>query len=221
MYICGAALDSVKEYALSTAWDVSSASYSQAFSISAQETDCGDLAFNDDGTKMYVLGATGDDVNEYDLSTAWDVSSASYSQAFSVSAQETNPRGLCFSVDGIKMYVTGRNSDEIHEYDLSTAWDVSSASYSQSFSVSSQEGNPTAVIISPSGNNVFICGASGADYNEYSLSVPFDISTSSYVRVKGPLSGEYSPQALFINYDGTKMYFIGEVGLTVYEYDIG
>ena len=27
------------------------------------------LAFNNDGTKMFVLGSSGDDVNEYDLAS--------------------------------------------------------------------------------------------------------------------------------------------------------
>jgi hypothetical protein len=41
---------------------------------------------------MYVIGSTGDDVNEYDLSSAWDVSSASFLQTKSVAAQDTNPQ---------------------------------------------------------------------------------------------------------------------------------
>jgi hypothetical protein len=40
-----------------------------------------------------LLGFSGDDVNEYDLSTAWDISTASYLQNFSVIAQETSPQG--------------------------------------------------------------------------------------------------------------------------------
>jgi hypothetical protein len=33
---------------------------------------------------MFVVGASGDDVNEYDLSVGFDISSAVYSQNFSV-----------------------------------------------------------------------------------------------------------------------------------------
>ncbi len=43
---------------------------------------------------MYVIGYAGDDVNEYDLSTAWDVTSASYLQNFSVAAQEATPQSI-------------------------------------------------------------------------------------------------------------------------------
>jgi sugar lactone lactonase YvrE len=67
---------------------------------------------------MYVIGTAGDDVNEYDLSTAWDVSSASFLQLFSVAAQETVPQSVFFKPDGTKMYVIGTASDVIWAYDL-------------------------------------------------------------------------------------------------------
>jgi hypothetical protein len=75
--------------------------------VLGQETFVQDLFFKSDGAKMYVVGSIGDDVNEYDLSTAWDISTASYLQNFSVSAQEISPTSLFFKPDGLKMYVVG------------------------------------------------------------------------------------------------------------------
>jgi hypothetical protein len=88
---------------------------------------------------MYVIGYTGDDVNEYDLGTAWDITTASYLQNFSVSAQEITPQGVFFKPDGTKMYVVGSVGDDVNEYDLSTAWDITTSSYLQNFSVAAQE----------------------------------------------------------------------------------
>ena len=63
------------EYTLSTAWDVSTADF-DSVSISRQDGDAKRIKFNNDGTKMFVLGRGGDDtVYEYTLSTAFDVSS--------------------------------------------------------------------------------------------------------------------------------------------------
>jgi hypothetical protein len=53
-------------------------------SVSAQETQPDDVAFNTDGTKMFIVGRNGDDVNEYTLSTGFDVSTASFIDSFSV-----------------------------------------------------------------------------------------------------------------------------------------
>ena len=49
-------------------------------------------------------------------------------QTFSVAAQELNPTGLFFKPDGTKMYVVGDRHD-VYEYDLSSAWNVSTASF--------------------------------------------------------------------------------------------
>ena len=38
-----------------------------AFSLVGQEDDVTGFSFNDDGSKMFVVGTTGDDVNEYTL----------------------------------------------------------------------------------------------------------------------------------------------------------
>jgi len=92
------------------AWDIFTAGYSQKFSIAAQEISPHGIFFKPDGTKMYVIGSDGDDVNEYNLGTAWDVSTAVYSQLFSVAGEDTIPTGIFFKPDGLKMYVIGWSS---------------------------------------------------------------------------------------------------------------
>ena len=60
-----------------------------------------------------------DDINEYDLSTAWDVSTASFvSLPFDISGLGTQPKGLFFKPDGTKMYVIVDIGNDINEYDL-------------------------------------------------------------------------------------------------------
>ena len=88
-------------------YDISEATYFQEFSVAAQETIPTDIVFNNDGTKMYVLGDAGNDVNEYHLTTAYDIASATYVERLSVYAQERNPSGIAFNNDGTKMYVIG------------------------------------------------------------------------------------------------------------------
>ena len=48
------------------------------------------------------------DINEYTLSTPFDVSTATFANVvFSVSGQETDPTGMAFSNNGLKMFVVG------------------------------------------------------------------------------------------------------------------
>jgi len=212
MYVIGTVGDDVNEYDLSTAWDVSTASYLQNFSVAAQEATPQDIFFKPDGTKMYIIGSTGDDVNEYDLSTAWDVSSASYLQNFSVSDEETAPRGIFFKPDGTKMYVIGQNEDDVNEYDLSTAWDVSSASYLQNFSVAAQETVPQGIFFKPDGTKMYVIGQTGEDVNEYDLSTAWDVTSASYLQNFSVAAQEIAPTDVFFKPDGTKMYIIGTAG---------
>jgi sugar lactone lactonase YvrE len=68
---------------------------------------------------MFVCGVQGDDVNEYDLSTAWDVSTASFLQNFCVVTFVASPNGIFFKPDGTKMFVVGSTDDAIAVYNLS------------------------------------------------------------------------------------------------------
>jgi len=220
MYIIGSSGDDVNEYDLSTAWDISTASYLQNFSVAAQEISPQSIFFKPDGTKMYIIGSSGDDVNEYDLSTAWDVTSASYLQNFSVAAQETGPSGMFFKPDGTKMYVIGTTGDDVNEYDLSTAWDVTSASYLQNFSVSAQETGPTGIFFKPDGTKMYVIGSTGDDVNEYDLSTAWDITTTSYLQNFSVSAQETFPTGIFFKPDGSKMYVIGSTGDAVYSYTL-
>jgi DNA-binding beta-propeller fold protein YncE len=199
MYICGNGSNSILEYSLSTAWVVSSASYSSSISIGTQENTPTGLTFSTDGTKMYVVGFTNQTVLQYSLSTAWDLSTASYaSTSFSVSSQETQPESLFFKSDGTKMFVIGSLGDDVNEYDLSTAWDVSTASYGQNFSVSSQQTAPKGIFFKSDGDRMYIVGTTSAQVSEYTvgssadatLTWPTSIEWAGSVAPAAPANGE-------------------------------
>ena len=222
MYMGSISTNTIYEYNLSTAWDVSTAVYStNSKSISSQEDAVSGLFFKTDGTKMYLCGKTGDDVNEYNLSTAWDVSTASYSQNFSVSSQETNPSGLFFRTDGLKMYVAGASGDDVNEYTLSTAWDVSTSSYVQNFSFSSRDNDVSGIFFKEDGLKMFHAGDQNNKAYEYTLSTAWDVTTASFVQDFDISSQEQYPKAISFKSDGSKMFVFGEDGNDVSEYNIG
>jgi DNA-binding beta-propeller fold protein YncE len=221
MFIVGESGDEVNEYTLSTGFDVSTATFIDAFSVSAQETAPQGIAFNTDGTKMFIVGESGDDVNEYALSTGFDVSAASYSQNFSVSAQETNPTGITFNTDGTKMFIVGSTGDDVNEYALSTGFDVSTASFTDAFSVSAQETQPDDVAFNTDGTKMFIVGRNGDDVNEYALSTGFDVSTAVYSQNFSVVGQDTVPTGIAFNTDGTKMFVVGYTSVNVNEYSIG
>ncbi len=209
MYVLGGTGDDVNEYNLSTPWLVSTASYLQNFSVAAQDGAPQGIAFKPDGTKMYIAGNDGDDINEYDLSSAWNISTASFLQNFSVAAKETAPRGVAFKPDGTKMYVVGDSSDSVHEYDLGTAWNISTATFLQSFSVSGQDTSPQDIAFKTDGTKMYIVGDTGDDVNEYDLGTAWNISTASYVQnFSVSATAGTEPTGLAFKPDGTAMYVL-------------
>jgi hypothetical protein len=217
LYVSGTSQDTVSEYDLSTAWDISTASHLQDFSVASQEANVKALFLSPDGLKMYVMGASGIDVNEYTLSTAWDISTASYVGVFSISAQEVTPTGLFFKSDGTKMYVLGSNGDDVNEYNLSTAWSISTASYSQNFSVASQDNEPTDLFFSSDGTRMVIVGDTNNTVYLYNLSTGWDVSTASFSHSFSVASQTTTPQAVHMGSDGDKLYVCGN-SYIIYQY---
>jgi DNA-binding beta-propeller fold protein YncE len=222
MYVIGSISDSVNEYNLGTSWNISTASYLQNFSVSTEETAPTDLFFKPDGTKMYIIGTSGDDVNEYNLSTPWSVNTASYLQNFSFLTQTENPTGLAFKPDGTKIYITNNVTARVFEYSLSSAWDVSAAFYVQSLNVLAQEASPHGVSFKPDGTKMYIIGTNGNKINEYSLSTPWDISTATFTVATFSFTaqGATSCRGLYFKPDGLS-FFISDITLdSVLQYDI-
>ena len=211
-------LDSAPATTLNWVADLANASYSQAFSISSQEAAPSGISFNTDGSKMFVVGYSADNVNEYALSTSFDVSTASYTRAFSVAAQDTSPMGIAFNTDGTKMFVAGQTGDAVYEYALSTGFNISTASYTQTFSVSAQDGSPKGLAFNTDGSKMFVLGADAQDVYEYALTTGFDISTSSFTDSFSVSSQDTSPQDVAFSADGSKMFVIGIANDKVYEY---
>jgi len=220
MYSLGNTNDSVYQYSLSTAWDLSTASYdSVSFSVASQVGTPADLAFNDSGTKMYVLNAGDSSVYQYTLSTAFDLSTASYdSVSFSAASQDSEIHAMVLKVDGTKFYLLGRGNDTIYQYSLSTAYDLSTASYdSVSFSVASQESSPMSMEFTNTGSTLFIAGIGNDTIFQYSLSTAWDVSTASYDNVS---LGTVGWRDLTLSSDDLKLYILSTGGNPLRQYSL-
>ena len=188
MYVTGYTGDDVNEYSLSTAWDVSTASFVTNFSVSSQTTFTGDLFFKPDGLNFYICGAS--DLYQYTLSTAWDISTASYASK-TVAILERD--GLHFKDNGTEFFASGSGTDAVYKYTMSTAWDISTASYSSvSFSLASQDIIPKGLVFKDDGMKMFVTGVVGTDVNQYttgsSFGGPLTAGQQYYVQTDGTLS---------------------------------
>jgi len=212
--------ESIAEWSLSTPYLISSATYVTAFSVSSQDSAAGGLAFKSDGTKFYFVGTNTDTVYQYSLSTAWDLSTASYdSVSFSVSSQLSAPYSIIFNNNGTTMMLVGGNNDTVYQYTLSTAWVVSSASYaSLSLSVNSQDGTPTGIAFNADGSKLFMIGLNTDAVYQYSLPTNYSLSSASYDSVSFSV-GSQATQPMAIVFTPTGSKFIVPCQLTNYIYE--
>jgi DNA-binding beta-propeller fold protein YncE len=202
-------------------YDLANAVYDTvSFSVAAQEGVPNGIFFKPDGLKMYVIGSTEDKIFQYSLSTAWDVSTSSFVQSFSVAPQDNNPQGVFFKPDGTKMYVIGF-SYNVYQYSLSTAWDVSSTSYDNLFGVTETQFYPSDVFFKPDGTKFYVIGFGNDAVDQYSLSTAWDISTTTNDSISFSVSTEDStPRSVYFNPEGTKCYVLGQTTDAVYEYTL-
>lgn len=172
MYTIGYSNKTAYQYTLETPWDVSTSTYAnKSVLVSDEETAVSGLAFNSDGTKMYMCGYNVDRVHQYTLDPAWDVSSATYDEAsLLVSGQDTFPFSVFFNPDGNRMYIMGYNNDTVYQYTLETPWDIETAAYAEkSADVSNEEGTPCDVVLSSDGTKMYVVGIEEDTVFQYTL----------------------------------------------------
>jgi sugar lactone lactonase YvrE len=235
MYVVGTANDTVYQYSLSAAWDVTTAVYAaKSLSVitgTSEGTPTG-LFFKPDGTKMYMIGTGIDTIFQFGLATPWDISTGSYDGISRlVSAQSGTPNALFFGNNGLKLYVLNATG-QVYQYALSTAWDLSTVTYeNKSFDMrtSSYTNAETAFegfFFSADGSTMFGLGTNTGRVYQYSLAVNWDISTTTYAAKTNYSYINYDltkPQlgdtgGIYFKPDGTKMFIIGSMTDRVHQY---
>ena len=255
--------DGVHQYTLSTPWDISTLDASTRTSV---DINTGDLTgknskkpilFNNDGTKFFIFGTFGGTLVVYNLTTPYDISSISASTqvaddgiAYNVLDLGSDPintdaeirlHDADFNNDGTKMYLTDgkQGATNIVEYNLSTPFDPSSASYNTTLNTEtdgvSQFGMELAFdddgtrMYFGEGNN----GAStGYKMYVYKLSTPFSIASATFVgthtlNLESASDGGTMFTWAFGGYDGKKLYLttneissVGGLDDFIYEFDL-
>lgn len=118
---------------------------------------------------------------------SYDITSATFVQSFALGYGSTT--GFCFRPDGTKMFVVEFSTDKIRSYNLSTAWDVSTASYVSGADVSTNA-TPQSLFWNGDGTRM-VCCSRLTGFDEYICSTPYDltsITSSSFTSLSTPNS---------------------------------
>ena len=202
--------------------------------LSVGTTTADDLFFKSDGTKMYVLDSGPDQVLQFNLSTAWEIDTASLAYSGSSIATfggsglggMTNAYGMAISSDGTKLYLTNKagTSSKIVQYTLSTPWEINTATISISanivIGVTPGEQAPTGIRFKSDGTKMYYVGQTLKKVHEYNLSTPWVVNTASATLVGNVAVSSTGQQGVEFNNTGSTMYIPDYNTDFIYEYSL-
>lgn len=169
------------------------------------------VVFLDGSTQSHGATRSADD---------WHIFTSIFKQSFDVSTQDDEPEAVFFRDDGLKLYIVGSENGLVYEYDLSPSWDVSTASFLQSFDPSIT--NITGVFFRPNGLQMFLLNIVLDEVEEFVLTTAWDISTASTVQTiaLAPLGGGTLPHDIYFKPDGSAFYISEIADEDVEQYDM-
>ena len=224
----------VIEYSLSVPFDISTASKTSATNLveagGANIDKPHAIEFKPDGKVMYVIHSqsTKVGVEQYNLTTAWDTSTLSYDTRLSITnGSDVQIRALAFKTDGTRVYIAQRDHGKVIQYDLTTPWDLSSATNQvESNAFTGEENNLRNIQFSSDGTFMYLGGSGGDDINKYRLPTAWDVSTIIHVTSYSISSQTVEMRGFKFTANFTKLYVTGDTADSgagtnvVYEYNL-
>lgn len=175
LFIARGSQNDIRAFTMSTPGDITTLSAGPTLAVGQ---DTSGLYMKSDGTELYFTSETGQDVRRYTLSTPWDLNTASFTSLFDVSSQEPTPRGVHLSSAGDKMYIVGP-LDNVYQYDLGVAWDITSAVYNSVFyDVDFGSSNSVDLAFNSTGSRLYVYDLNVDALRQFTLNTPWDLSTT-------------------------------------------
>jgi len=193
----------------------------QSFQVGFQENFPTGMTFNNDGTKLYIVGSGSNTVYQYTLSTPFNVTTASYdSVSFSVVARTTSANSVTFNDDGTFMYIASSGDNRLLQFALSTPFDISTSSFLYGFTTGAETIFPSGIALNSDGTKVYVSGSASSSVSQYTLTNPYIINSAVYDNVVIAVSQDSTPSDIVFNNDGTKLYIVGDNTNKIYQYSL-
>ncbi len=104
--------------------------------------------------------------------------------------------------------------------DLNGTANVNSAQVIKNLSISSQETSPASLFFSPDGTIAYMAGKNSDSIHQYSLSIPWDISSGIYTSKTMSVAQDTFSEGIFFSPDGINVYVVGDNTNAVYQYTL-
>ncbi len=221
LYVLNLTTDTIFQYELTTPFDIDGGATLQgSFVVTSQEPTPNGLTLSDDGTKLFISGNTGR-VNQYSLTTAFDVTSGvSHDGDFSLPAGENRPNGLEFSEDGLSVFVIGEDNEVVHQYNLSAPFDITAGvTLVHTLNISAQDLEAEGIAFSNGGRLMHIVGRGAGAVHTYELSTPFNLTTAAFRSTRSVIADATSPRGVAFTPEGESFFVVDGATGVVFEYN--
>lgn len=191
------------------AWDISSGLFSfvSTFTPTVNTNSVG-ISVHPSGDKMIVLDYSGDTLEEYSMTTPWDVGSISHVKTKSTTALLTSPYAIFIKPDGTKIYLFDYTGATVKQFSLTTPWDINTIVTDNKTLV--LELSVKDIGFSPDGVNFFYSTSLGDFIYRYTCSTPWDISTATTASDSLDFSSYQNIFGFDISPDGINVYITRE-----------
>ncbi|MDC1463800.1 autotransporter domain-containing protein [Alphaproteobacteria bacterium] len=183
------------------------------FDISSDESSATGITFKPDGTKMYITGIGADKILQYNLTTAFDITSATLEKSVAIGAREGKPEDVKFNSDGTVIFILGTENSRngIDRWSLSTPYDIGSITAADS-DHTEIGGDPRGLAFNNDGTKMFVLNQTNTRVEEYNLSTPYNPDTKTLTNTLTNATSSNFHQGLGFNADGSKMFVVKSRG---------
>jgi len=168
--------DNITHFTCASPYDIQNITFQSELNYNSASNPTG-IHLQENGNAVFVAESTTDKLLKFNMSTPFDLSSASTTPDQSLTFNyDYGPGGIDFSPDGLFLFSSDQGSADINRHDLGSPFDLSSTSSTPSQSTSSQFNGKGDPDISSDGTILTETNTSSVQYD---LSTPFDLNTIS------------------------------------------
>lgn len=223
VFITGRYTENVVSYELTNPWDLSTASFSDEFDLSnqigssTQNSVAHGLFLHRDGKLMWVFNRT--EIWGFSLETPWDLSTVTHSSYANLVDFVERGHDFDFNPDGTLLFIDDRNARAVHQFSLSTPWDITSIQWDYTLDISDQEIAVRGLEMILDGTIMLLLDTGRQAILQYQLSEPYNLRTANYLNAFDVSSESSNPRGLSIRPDLDSFYVTENSNQKIYQYN--
>ncbi len=219
LFISDDEADNIRQYGLARPFMLDGRIIQETLEL--ENTNVRGLAFSGDGHIMFVVDEENSSIIQYDLPEPYNIGRAAMGGVTnltgSAAAPPISPQDILFSEIQSTMLVTN-GIQSIHRYNLSTPYNVTSATYTESYHPANTDVDLSGIEFSRNGHKIFATGTSFLGTVQYITGVRENIRHGTIVG--SYMHGDLSFRALAFSNDGYRLFAVNADEPIIHEFSL-